>query len=594
MRGRRILGILVLAVLLAAGAARAPGAVPISGIECEPGRGISIELTGYYDGQPRSGYLPLRVRIRNDSAGGHQWTFRFVSRAAAQLSHRQEYVWRASAGAGEEKTFEVVVPLDAIGDVSHFVASPLRVTVSGYGIRRPAAVYPLNQKYSTRSRTPFVGISTPLAVTAWGPLENELTGRGYELTGCRYEPDLLSSDWRAYLGFASFWLSDADWDRVPAAQRAAILEWVVHGGRLILCVGRLPDDAALVRRGLPPGPGNRRACGLGMVELFPLAGTGLDPARAADEVLRDEQLAHAHQLTTGYSQNWHLRDRVPDTQLHPGVLIAAMIGFALLVGPVNLVVFAGKRRRHRLFVTTPLISIAASLAVVALILVQDGMGGEGARAALKYLLPEAYKELLIQEQVARTGLITSSRFDLAPDAYLAWINLVAPAQERTARTLVRTEAAAEGGWFSSRAVQAHYLARITPSRARIELLNPAAAAAGEEAPVLLSTLDQPLRDVFFIDGHGEGWSAPLLPVGVRTPLEPAPSFESRREWWTRNVTAPGLRLGGLGDRAGFRPGHVYGVAEDPEAGLVDTHRGIRWKHQHLVVAGPAVTAGAGG
>jgi amino acid transporter len=99
-------------------------------------------------------------------------------------------------------------------------------------------------------------------------------------------------------------------------------------------------------------------------------------------------------------------------------LIVFITAFAAIVGPLNLYWLAGGARRHRLFWTTPLISLAASLLLVVVILLQDGFGGVGKRVLLTYILPGEKKAVVLQEQVTRTGVLLGREFDVQEDVFL--------------------------------------------------------------------------------------------------------------------------------------------------------------------------------
>ena len=578
-----MLGVCVLLLSVSA----AQSVVKLTGLGFKPRSGISIEIIGAYDNLPKAGYLPLRISIRNDSSGSHEWTFRFLSQSGYGSSIRHNYEWKASVAGRSEKRFDVVVPLVAMGNAAHTYPS-LQVVVSGYGVRPGTAYYAANYKYSGNPHAPFTGLSHSLAVKSMGPLEQAMTNRSMEFTGCQFDIDYLSSDWRAYLGFGSVWLTELDWGKMSGAVRAGMLEWISQGGQLFFCTQRSLTDPALARLGLPPGTLATRRLGLGQVEIVFGDGTTLDPELAASEILKGKLQTHVYQLDEGYRGSWRLKRLVPESGINATLIVLAMIGFAVMVCPVNLVVFAGKRHRHRLFLTTPIISIVASLALVGVILIRDGVGGEGGRVALKLLMPDTHRELIIQEQVSLTGMLLASRFEIAETDYIAMLNLARPEDQNRTRHLVRTPTTAEGDWYSSRSVQGHCLSRITPSRSRIEWLNPKAVAAGAAAPILLSSLDQSLHDVILIDDQGAYWSAAALPVGVRTTLVKSTRSDFRRDWWEKQVVEPGLRAGGWVDRLAFQEGHVFGVVDRPHDAMIETHGGIDWDVEHMIVVGPVL------
>ena len=77
------------------------------------------------------------------------------------------------------------------------------------------------------------------------------------------------------------------------------------------------------------------------------------------------------------------------------LIILILIIFSIIVGPVNLFVFAKSGRRHRLFFTTPLISLIAALLVLTFILFEDGVGGQGRRMLVMDLESAANDALLV-------------------------------------------------------------------------------------------------------------------------------------------------------------------------------------------------------
>jgi len=101
---------------------------------------------------------------------------------------------------------------------------------------------------------------------------------------------------------------------------------------------------------------------------------------------------------------------VGQVRLQSGLIFGFILIFALVVGPLNLFVFASGKNRPRLFWTTPLISLIGAGLLAALMIVQDGFGGTGARTTLAVLLPQDKKMAVIQEQVSRTGILLGQPF----------------------------------------------------------------------------------------------------------------------------------------------------------------------------------------
>ena len=116
--------------------------------------------------------------------------------------------------------------------------------------------------------------------------------------------------------------------------------------------------------------------------------------------------------------SWKLRDAVAAPSLRALLVFGFIVAFGILVGPVNLYWLAGPKRRQRLFWTTPLISLAGSALLVALMILQDGVGGSGTRRVLAVMLPEQNKLALVQEQISRTGVLLGRSFAIGEPSWM--------------------------------------------------------------------------------------------------------------------------------------------------------------------------------
>src|SRR5690606_21574539 len=101
-----------------------------------------------------------------------------------------------------------------------------------------------------------------------------------------------------------------------------------------------------------------------------------------DEVLRKNVSPRQASIASDFSTSWPLQQSYGSQEFRYGLFIGVLVLFAIIVGPVNLFVFAKVGKRHRLFITTPIISLATSLLLVGLIILQDGFGGSGFRRVL--------------------------------------------------------------------------------------------------------------------------------------------------------------------------------------------------------------------
>jgi hypothetical protein len=215
-----------------------------------------------------------------------------------------------------------------------------------------------------------------------------------------------------------------------------------------------------------------------------------------------------------------LFDAVKEEALDNAWLAIFLVLFAIMVGPVNLFVFAPADKRHRLFVTTPAIALVAALGLGITILVQDGTGGRGERRVFVALLPGENAAAVVQEQASRTGFLPRRAFALPDDATFTVLPLEAGMVFGGTNTVLeRGHGSAGGDWFQSRARQAQQLRRIVPTRARIE----AVGVAPNGAPIVQSSLGTSLREFSYKDRNGKMWKAPEVPSGQRVTLQPTES-----------------------------------------------------------------------
>jgi hypothetical protein len=298
-------------------------------------------------------------------------------------------------------------------------------------------------------------------------------------------------------------LTDAEFAALDGARQSALRGWVAMGGSLNL----VQPDAAFALR--------EQALGAGLVRWLP-ALDGRAPADLAPLLRLEVPSNGLPERSSLDLKETTLGTEVADTGSSATWLITFLLLFAVLIGPVNLWVFARGNHRHRLFWTTPALSLLGGVTLALVILVQDGIGGEGQRAAIVVLVPGQNQAAVFQEQATRTGYLTKRSFGLADDVLLAGMpveGIVAPVRRQS-----RENGTAEGDWFINRSRQAHLLRQLVPNRGRVELV---AGAAGS-APVIESSLSTTLKSFVLVDAAGRRWTAPEVQPGQPTTLVPAP------------------------------------------------------------------------
>ena len=569
-RLRRMHGfMLVLFVCLFAGQSFA--ASILGGIRGDDKQGIRMEVRGLYDTLPPYGFVPMRVEIENKSGRTRTWRFQF-DRSAYYRGADSVYRWSVTVEDGKHRIFDVMVPICTSFEPAYH--TQLNVTVSGYGLKSRHGYYSSSSAYSHKSKTDPLAMSAALAAENKGLLEVEVDARGNALYGAQFEPGELPADWRALLGFQSLWLSVDDWRGLDAAVRDAVVLWVEQGGHLFVAGG----DPALGVHAMKRG--QDELVGLGTVSRLELTEGKLDIHEAANRLIRHSGHDRVSHLKSAYTARWPLLKH-REVKLHAALLVFFLFGFATLVGPVNLIWFAGKYERWRLFVTTPLIALGASLLMATMILFQDGIGGEGERVAFKLLVPEKRQVLVVQEQASRSGVMLSRDFAFSDRHFLGSMP-DDPSGSGSDRKVTRSATHCGGDWFNSRSGQSHYLMTFEPTRARLEQVGRGAGGA----PVILSSFDQTLQEVYLLDHLGRCWFAENIVQGRETKMRKGAKKEFTGDWWTRHVEKSGLRVGRSLETLRFRSGYFCAVAKAEDDDFLATHPSIRWRNGKQILAGP--------
>lgn len=545
---------------------------------------------------PPTGFYPVRFRIENGTRDSHTWEVTFSSSGSGSESRGMIWGTSLTVSGGQSREWDLLIPrsvLDSPGTRYEFV----RGTVRGYGVSG-SGNFGLPSKYIGGSKTAFTVMSDTLGNASWSKLEAEVksfsggspknpelvNGRfssasrgGRVLSGSSVILSELPPDWRAFSGLASLWVTQRDWETLSSERRRAIRTWVNMGGQLY--VGTATGDLAkapLLPESLQAG--KAVALGLGEVKSFKLEGGELPIAETAKEVVAlDGTLFPAwHQDFDG---GWSLADYVGWPQLNVPLIIGFVCLFGLVIGPINLRLLAPPEKRHRLFLTVPLISIGASILLGLVIAVGDGFGGFGGRNALVYLPAGENQAFITQEQIARTRLLVGRSFEIPETVQLAAAD-TKRSDERS--SLERYGSSVSGDWFRSRAVQMHSLRASVPSRAEIVFQTPTA----DGPPSLLSSIGSPLQNVFYVDLSGKYWRADLVETGKPTPLR-ASTRESFEMWQTGVQSEMSDHMSTAFSSAAKRPGYFYGTTKTlPEAPLA-TLAGINWTKQNVICFGPA-------
>lgn len=193
----------------------------------------------------------------------------------------------------------------------------------------------------------------------------------------RFAPTLLPDRWQGYPAWLTVLLTPAGEAQLTGEQRAALTRWSQIGGGLAV------TSAAQLKGWRDQG-------------AAPILADPAGELRALAERIKDSREV----------VNWTPSSApVPGTERVPvTAFVVVAIGFALLVGPVNLWWVRRRNARHLFLVTTPVISLATCVALILVSVLSDGVSVRR-NAVQTVLIDHAH-----QRAVSWTGLTCFAAF----------------------------------------------------------------------------------------------------------------------------------------------------------------------------------------
>lgn len=565
-----------------------------------------IQVFSPFEAAPNRGFFPVKAVIRNGFERDLVWNFSFMAGADGS-DPKFESSFQVIAPERSETEHEFMVPLPPLFIDAY--NNEVSVTVTGPGGRfRGSISNPFQYHW------PSIGFSQGLDQRRnLDLLQKEIEtsasstsirfGSGQSVAAL-FDATKLTSDWRGYTGFDVLMMSDKEWQTLEPAIRSAMLAWIRLGGHLHIfstTPGAKPgtfgiDVADTGEDSAANAPSERS---LGQVWIHTWDGKDLPLARL--RVLLDGSPRLAVKLEEDFIDSWPIQAEFGQKPFNPVAMFIILIAFAIMVGPINLFVLAKPGMRHRMFYTTPIISLGASLLLVFLIIFKDGFGGSGLRCALMMLQsnPDERRAYIVQEELARTGVLLGRSFSLDEPAFISpgrmrqsrWTHFDNGGGGNVRGTYRYHNMSLAGDWFQSRSEQAHFSETVRPTRARIERL-----ADADGAPTFFSSVEFTLEQLYFVDVEGQVWKSPgAISPGQEVVLqtvggEPGDlkGVQALKTFWKEETKRFTKRLNERIQDFPNRRNLFLAVARDPADQLIPTLGSIRWSDDKLVVVGEPV------
>jgi len=580
--------ILSLAIVLCLSANPVQSQEVIASFESDKQSKSSIRIQCAFKGVPKHGFLPIQVVVKNNLKDKQAITLRFESMAHSRFNNTFSSGFSIFAPEKSISQHDLLVPLSTTLDNSSWASPNIRVSVSG----KEFSTYTSSISTENIGNWPSIAVSNQIAERNLQSLNKELaslSSAGSSVFGFAFEPEMLPSDWRGFSGFDIVMLTDKEWVKLLPGARTALLDWARFGGHLHIYT--TDDSLALNSLGIG-GDTRERPLSSGEALIRKWDGKDIGAAPTVGFYKGDYQARRKHpHFQDGYGQSWALGNLLNIRNTGSWKVVLILIIFGVLVGPVNLFVFAKPGQRHRLFFTTPIISAGTSLLLILLILLEDGTGGRGFRIAFVELQPGERKTYTIQEQISQTGALFQSGFEPEEDSLFISPVLAerstssssfSPAKNEQLRYSKNGNTLA-GDWFQSRSEQSHYMEALRSTRSRIEQVP---SDSGDV--ILLSSLETPLDQLYYIDQDGDHWASPgSIVTGTQVTLEKT-TGAAFKNWLNKQIAPASKRVRKQVKKRDSGRGMFFATAGDPGSLMVDTLDSIHWKSDSALLFGPVV------
>ncbi|WP_367872861.1 hypothetical protein [Luteolibacter sp. Populi] len=562
-----------------------------------------VEANALFSHPAPGGFLPVRITVNNAGDQDGNIDIRCVANDGSSGGQGSEVTssFKLGAPAGKLTRHDILIPCSTLLNFGYGDGSvQVSLAMSGsFGSNSGN----LSARYGDTQ--PAVLLSEALFTPNGSMLDAEIASksgsRGGANFAAKFDPHEMPDDWRAYSGFDGLALTDSDWTTLSPGARTAILRWNRLGGRLvILAVSTNSDLATLGISDLAAG--ERSAIrSFGNVSIEPI-NNKLTLDKDGVEALvdrftnKDNLPALNTSIRSDFSSAWPLQGLFDPKSYNYGLFIVILIAFGILVGPVNLFVFAKSGRRHRLFITTPLIALGTSVLLIGLIILIDGFGGRGIRVTLMEVRPDDGENAayVYQEQVSRTGVLLGAGFTVAEPAAITPVPLSSGSQwsrltddnngggMRYEANLRDGKLEVEGDWFQSRSEQGQFVRAIVPGRGRIELRN------ADGPPSMISTFDFPIERIYYVDAAGGYWCGENIERGKAFNCREAQQAEVADFVKDASAKLSARTRKALKSLDPLERGSRHFIAVTDKAPGIATFEGIKWTSSTTYITGPVV------
>ncbi|MCC7192210.1 MAG: hypothetical protein IT444_05445 [Phycisphaeraceae bacterium] len=470
---------------------------------------ISVKVAAPPKAETEYGYAEYRATITNHSTKSHEIAISFDGRYGNGMIEKLSKTTAVPAqSTASVSLFQPFLPL-GIEQVNVQIdgqqqINPITISNTSHGRNRISYYWsPANLGIVLASRE----IMTPLASRM----------SSTSLLTLVQNPDDVpqwSSNWLGYTSYTAVALTGREWERMPESVRTAVRRYVLAGGVLLMLdPGRWPyfGEETSSDKSLPYG--------FGLI----LRGQPNDISNWLSVCEATESRNRSMWCNFTIEESHSVFPVIKQYGIPARSILALLVLFALVIGPLNFVVLAIKKRRMWLLWTVPAISLVASLGIFIYAALSEGWTTKVRCETVTYLDQRSHEAATYGYLGVYSTFTPSDGLHFSQETEV-WADLQSEHDDprMSQRTIdLSQDQHFKASWVSAR-VPAYF--KVRKSEACRQRLVTDREPDG--SLFVTNGLGATLIELHLTDKDGRGYSASNIRAGDRVKLTPIPDQES--------------------------------------------------------------------
>ena len=366
-----------------------------------PSYGVSVEYSYAFDNVKR--HIVVRYEFNNTTSEKKVWRISFtVPNYYRGVDYERDFSVEARSKAVFEEYYD-------IGSTNSY---QFNLNITGYGFVSNPQPIVSKDYYGNREDKKYLGFSEGLE-QYFNPYQKEQidysvkTKTFEDVFFVKFNPALLPTKYQGFLDYNYLIFDSSEIYNLTVEQKTALKKWVMQGGELFIfnaqnnqffCDG--VESEVQKKKSI-----YLRFCNqhLGRVNFLEES-----PDYSLENYIETSASTDINKIIET------IGEKLPKLDINI-MLVLIIVGiYGVVVGPIN-ILFLARKKRLMLYVTTPIISAAASILLAISIIIGDGFGLYGERLSIVFLNSKNFYYHIKQYQGYKSGILFNANFLLNGD-----------------------------------------------------------------------------------------------------------------------------------------------------------------------------------